>query len=285
MLNYWNLNTLKARIASRTGRSRFEAASPDEPEVQQYRRYLLDATGATERSRRQVVVLGMTPELRRMAAAVGCRLVSVDSNHDAIRLFRDWMPDDKQGNEEIICCDWSDLPEHLHSDIAAVLGDGVFGNVLTVAGHTALLQALGRVLRRDGVLIVRQAMIPEAFCMEEHEASHLLESFRAAKISAPDFGMGMRLWGSFGRAYNARTQLLDNGIVFARYRDWLERGKLTVYEYDILMRYYYGGKNMLLPQRDWEALLTGAGFSHVCKPLSGRKWYEYYPIYACRRKM
>lgn len=274
---HWNRPTLEARIADAARRQRHEAGSPNSEEITRYRELLLDGPRP-----RRVIVLGMTPELRGMALTAVDRVIALERSPDAIALYRDWVPAADRRREWILQAEWFDLDRLLREPVDVVLGDGVFGNVLTMEGHRRLLAVLRAVLGPDGRIVLRQALVPRGFDPEARTAERQIEAFRAGRLSAAEFGFGMRLWGCYAEAYDPARGLLDNRVVFARYADWRDAGRLTDEEWSAIQRYYYGGRNMILSQEDWEALLTESGLVFAARPLTGRAWYDYYPVYACR---
>lgn len=274
---HWNRPTLEARIADAARRQRHEAGSPNPEEIACYRERLLDGPRP-----RRVIVLGMTPELRVMALTAADRVITLEQSSDAIALYRDWTPEADRRRESILQADWFDLDRLLVRPVDAVLGDGVFGNILTIDGHRRLLAVLRSVLGSGGRIVLRQALVPRGFDPEVNSGERQIEAFRTGRLSAAEFGFGMRLWGCYAEAYDSARGLLDNRVVFARYADWRANGRLTDEEWNAIQRYYYGGRNMILPQDDWESLLGECGLEFSVRPLTGRAWYAYYPVYACR---
>lgn len=280
-LGHWDLETLKARIASSNEKTRHEAGSPNQQEADHYRTLLASSLGTPAKRDQRALVLGMTPELRSIALKTGARVISVDNNLAAIELYRDWVPEHDRCNEEIIRSDWLKMDRSVTAPVNVVLGDGIFGNILSLHDHVRLLCILKNLLRPGGAIIVRQALIPQDFPLVDHNAYVLLAKFRDGLVTEAEFGFGMRLWGRFNQAYHRDTFLLDNHVVFTTYREWLAQQRLTQTEFDLIGRYYYKGLNMILPQADWESLLRKVGLSFEMRPLTGRSWYAYYPIYTC----
>lgn len=274
--NNWDRLTLETRIADAARRQRHEAGSPNPEEIARYRALLPEGPRL-----KRAVVLGMTPELRAMALAAADQVVSFDRSSEAIALYREWIPVVDRRREWILQANWFDLDRLLARPVDAVLGDGIFGNILTLDGHRRLLSALPAVLEPHGRIILRHALVPRGFDWEANSAERQIERFRAGRLSAAEFGFGMRLWGCSTEAYDPARGLLDNSIVFARYADWRAEGRLTEQEWNAVQRYYYAGRNMLLLQDDWESLLNGCGLDFSMSPLEGRAWYAYYPVYAC----
>jgi hypothetical protein len=276
----WNEGAYRSRIADDGKLQRFEGCSPNVEEIGQYRGYALSAvTGSCSL---RALVLGMTPELRCMAADAGFELISADSNPDAIAVFRDWLQEPARSREMIIQDDWAALGKHIPGGVDVILGDGIFGNVLSLDGHYALLKVFSNLLNPGGAIILRQVSIPRNFPMRQYDAGMLLEKYRAGQLSDAEFGAAMRLWGMSRLAYDPDTCLLDNKIVFEHLDSMAQSGSVTAAELAVVRRCYFSGRNMILPQDAWEQILTASGLEFQVQPLTGRDWYRYYQVYCCR---
>jgi hypothetical protein len=277
MTAHWDRVTLESRISDTAGRRRHAGGSPDENEIAAYATALSGAAG-----RGTALVLGMTPELRRLALSRFRRVFSVDNNPEAILLYRDWVDATERAREVIVESDWRDLTPPASVDIDAVLGDGVFGNLPDIGGHRALLGTIGQLLAPAGRFVTRHALIPEGFDARSCRAESLIEQFRAGRLDEAEFGFGMRIVGHYHDCYDRVSFLLDNQAVFARCEDAYRAGRLTAQEIGAIRRYSYGGRNCLLPQSLWEELLRECGFDFRVVPCTGKAWYAYYPVYDCR---
>jgi len=278
----WDIETCKTRIADPDAMIRFEAGSPNPEEVDCYRKLLLKRIPLQTSKRSRVLILGMTPELRRMALEIGAKITSVDRSADAIAVYSDWIQAEYRSNEQIICSEWLQFEHLMNGYSDAILGDGVFPNVLSINEHHELLTSLKHIIHHESILIFRQVIIPYYFDLEENSAPHLLNRFRAGSLSEAEFGFGMRFWGCFDEAYDPESFLLNNRIIYDRYLKWLKQERLSQAEFDCIYRYYFDGMNMILPQKAWEEILRNTGFSFECHTLKGNSWYEYYPIYSCQ---
>jgi hypothetical protein len=277
----WGEKVYRSRIKNAGQFQRFEAASPDAEEIGQYRDYSLAITRDNSHSRPRALVLGMTPELRCMAAEAGFELISADRNPDAIAIYQNWLQEPARSQEKIIRCDWTVLGGQISGGIDVVLGDGVFGNILSLEGHHDLLKELISLMNPGGRIILRQALRPRCFPVEDYEAMVLLERYRSGQLSDAEFGLAMRLWGMSRLAYNPDTCLLDNKIVYDHYEYLRQSRVITPAELEVIRRYYFGGNNMILPQDSWEETLGSAGLDFEVQPLTGKDWYTYYPVYCC----
>lgn len=277
MKDEWTTNALVSRIKDLGKRQRFEAGSPNETEIAAY---ALDLP--TTSSMETAVILGMTPELRLLAANRFHKVICIDRSSRAIDLYRDWAPKENREREEIIHSDWLDLPKLLKTPVAAILGDGVFGNLLTVDEHLSMLDCVRSALSPHGRFITRNAMIPAGFVPDENDRKNLVKQFRGGVLDDTEFGFGMRLLGHFHCCYDTKTYLLDNKKLFSECEEDLREGKLTEQEHALIRRYYFEGKNCIVPQERWERSLTECGFEFSIHSCRGRAWYQYYKVYSCR---
>lgn len=276
MTGSWTSEALRARISDHARRTRYAGGSPDDVELGAYADALTDVPSSV------AVVLGMTPELRALAASVFKRVIAIDISEDAIELYRDWLsPHDRRG-EQIIHGDWLDIGTHVDGPFDAVLGDGVFGNLPDVAAHRRLLDRIAASLRGGGVLVVRQAVVPSDYRPARDAADALLGRHRRGELDADEFGFGMRLLGHRTCCYDEEQYLLENRRLFEEVAAQAARGELSPEEHAAIRRYHFDGPNCVLPEAVWEELLGAAGYTFRRSVLAGRDWYRYYPVYCCR---
>lgn len=279
--SYWDKSTILSRIADSENRIRYEAGSPNQTEVELYYHSIMSGSASNAVSKKRVLVLGMTPEIRYMALSKEFTVISIDHNLDVIDMYKDWVPDEYKKNEKIIHGSWWDIEKYLTEPVDVVLGDGVFGNILSVGKHCELLRILKAVLADNGIMIFRKALLPDGFDTNAYEADALIHKYRSGVLSDAEFGFSMRLWGNYKNAYNPQTFILENGITFQRYQAWAKEGILSEAEYACIGHYYFEGLNMILPQFIWEEILSSSGCSFKHFQLKGKDWYAYYPIYRC----
>lgn len=99
----------------------------------------------------QAVLLGVTPEIAAMHWPVGTRLLAVDRCQ---AMIADVWQAPALAHAEVQCGDWLDLPLPDRSQDLAV-GDGCFTLLPYPDGYSALFGSLRRVLRGDGLLVMR----------------------------------------------------------------------------------------------------------------------------------
>lgn len=276
MKNYWTKKTFLSRINDPARHERYAAGSPDSCEIGLYKLALSEAENFDTS-----VVLGMTPELRNLAATCFNNIITIDENEEAIELFRDWLSRDSKKKENIINGSWFDLEQHITKPVDAVLGDGVFGNLPNLACHQELLSIIARLLHDKGRFVTRKALIPKHFNSAKHDFETLLQRFRCGEIDDAEFGFGMRLVGHYSNCYNQSNYILDNAKIFANCEAAYRDGLLKKDEIEAINRYYFSGKNCILPQEVWEDILTQEGFDFRIHQSKGKSWYEYYIIYEC----
>jgi len=276
----WNLKAFQSRISNSKKRERFPAGSPNAEEIQTYRSHIFDHFQGNLKGK-QALVLGLTPELRSMLHYLGTSVICIDNNPDAIALFRDWLPKDIEVTENILEGSWSDLSNLLQSSVDIIVGDGVFGNMLSLDLHFKLLTEIKSVMNPQGICVFRKIMIPQNFSLDKHQADLLIEQYNQGVIDESEFGFGMRIFGLKEQVFDPETFLLDNRKSFDIFEKMYRNKILSTSAMSAIQRYYFNGLNLITPQSLWEELLKQVGFDFVSVPLQGKQWYEYYPIYRC----
>jgi len=163
------------------------------------------------------------------------------------------------------------------------MGDGIFGNILSLEKHIELLEVLKRLLSKDRVMVFRKILVPEDFDEKAYDAQSLISKYRSGRLTDNEFGFSMRLWGNYTDSYNTSTYLLDNSITFKLYKEWVKKNILSESEYACIARFYFNGFNLIPPAFKWEELLRSVGLKFECHHLKGKDWYYYYPIYKAYR--
>ena len=134
LFNQWDDISLTTRIKDKDSRQRFEAGCPNKKEIDAYAAAL-----PKDCSKQTAVVLGMTPELRLLAAKLFQKVLTIDYNSKAIETYTGWLPSQYCQKETIINGDWLDLRKILPCPVYAIMGDGIFGNLQNVEQHRILL--------------------------------------------------------------------------------------------------------------------------------------------------
>lgn len=276
LLNRWDSVSLLARIKDKDARQRFEAGCPNKVEIEAYAAAL-----PCNCSQQTTVVLGITPELRLLAAKSFKKVLTIDYSRQSIETYTDWLTSSYRQKETIINGNWLNLQEHLPGPVFVIMGDGIFGNLQDVEQHRILLSNIASSLFPGGSFITRMAFIPEGFEPDEHTAEKLINRFRNGEINEAEFGFDMRILGHYKFCYDKNKYILDNAKLFKECDDFLRCGKISKEELSLIRRYYFTGKNCIISQGLWEALLQQHNFSFTIQPCFGRTWYKYYMVYKC----
>ena len=190
---------VQSRIQDPNLHIRYAAGSPNKKEVTCYAHYLPENCEIG-------VVMGMTPELRNMAAKHCELLISVDVNEASIEIYQNWLKHELRSKEKIIHGDWFELQRILPEKPAFVIGDGVFGNVIPINNYVKLLSSIRSVLAKNGCFVTRQSLMPvEAALPGNKLRDELLESFRLGTIDEAEIGLTMRLQGYTNEAYDSKS--------------------------------------------------------------------------------
>lgn len=278
----WSAATVASRIEDASKHRRFEGGSPNPEEVAAYARHFPNPELCGQST---AVILGMTPELRRLAAENFARVVSIDRGKAAIDAYGDWLPTELAARETIYSADWSQLRYidwSVLPPVRAVLGDGIFGNLLSIQAHRDLLLGLCT-LFPHAILVIRKALALEAGASDAGVLDALRAAFRAEQIDAAEFGFSVRLQGFLNSHYDANSALLDNASLFRECDRLTTEGFFDPSEAAAIAHYRFEGRNCLLTAERWEALLTELSLSFVKTQLLGKRWYAYYPLYQIGR--
>lgn len=273
----WDAPTVRARIEDAGTRTRYAAASPSGPELDVYARVL---EGLAPPAR--VLVLGMTPELRRLALERGHTVIAVDRSAASIDAYRDWMPRSMRRRESVVERDWSELDTVVTQPVDVVLGDGVFANLPDVRAQEDLLAQIAAV-SAGGRLVLRKALLPRGLDPAEVAAPRLVEAYRAGRLDDAEFSLGLRVYGYLAEAYDGTTATLDGMRVYDAVERDRRAGRLTGEEFALAQRCVFRGRNTLPGQDAWEALLRRSGWHFECRVVGPKLWHGFYPMYVCRR--
>jgi SAM-dependent methyltransferase len=134
----------------------------------------------------KALMLGVTPQIATMSWPEGTDLLAVDRSAEMVRLV--W-PGDIAGRRKAECADWLQLPVR-DASVDVIVGDGSFNCVELdyPEGFSLLAQSARRVLKRDGIMVMRFYARPEAG--ESPEA--VLQDLTARRIETFD-GFRLRL--------------------------------------------------------------------------------------------
>jgi SAM-dependent methyltransferase len=122
------------------------------------------------------LLCGVTPEIANMDWPDATYLLAVEKSEEMISIV--WPGHDDQWRRAEIG-DWLHLPLP-DKALDVIIGDGCFVFMNYPDGYRALAASLHRVLKDDGIIIMRFFVQPE----EREEPQHVLEELRAGRIGS-----------------------------------------------------------------------------------------------------
>lgn len=278
----WDVNDFEQRTGGGANMVGFEPGTPDDREVATYKHYV-ETAPAVAAGNRDALVMGMTVRVRQAMHEIGMSVTCMDISEGAVSYLRNAVPEPYASRETVLNDDWMNLPGALPAPVAAIVGDGVFSNVLSLAQQNVLLGRLRETLVPGGALVTRNFVMSPDFPFAAFDPDRLLARYRAGELRDGEFAHGFRIFGFWDKAFDRETLLLDNKIIFEEIDNWHDDGRLTEAEYRIVRQQYFGGLTIMPSQADWEEMLRRNGFSFEMTTLDGRLWYQYGPFYRCVR--
>lgn len=275
----WGMDMLKKRIS---GEDNLEGYPPAAPLHEEAVYQLLMRNGLEQSGGNSIFVMGMTVAVRRAANEVSNNVLAIDVNNDAIDLLGPAI--DKKYNEKILAKNWFDLPDFLEDKADVIAGDGIFCTMGSTSDSIKLLGCLRSILAEHGAMVLRVMVVPENFTIEGMAFNDILADYRSGKLDAPEFGFAMRLWGFLDESYEKNSYMLDCGVAFSKCKKMVATGEMLQDELDVMNRTYYIGKNYVPPINVWEHMLEDAGFKFEKTTLEGKHWFQYFPLYYCRKE-
>lgn len=270
----WTRETYQARIENVDARRRHAAGSPSDEEIGMFHAACegADLSGTA-------LVLGMTPELRVLAAKHFRRVLSVDASQTAIDLFAAWLPAELRAKETIIHGQWSDLDRWLQGPVSIVLGDGILGNLTNFETAAQILKVLNKVMSPGARCVMRNVIVMERLEIDRFRFLSLQNDFRSGLIDAAEFGFSARMLGFFDVAYDHSTEVLDSARAYTELDAMQRAGTLSAAEVSAINRYRFMGSNYFPLEASWTQLLLATGFGQATTmPLRGKLWHAFYPV-------
>jgi len=228
----------------------------------------------------QVLVLGVTPELRQIALNNGCWVVSVDISSDMIKAMRDLVDCQDRERDKIIQGNWLTVPFE-DNTFDLVLGDASFVNLSSFGDAEKLLLKLNRVLKLDGHLLLHELVyLPD----KKKTFEQIAADYRAGKTKWPDFYVEMRFLAFFDDFYNPKTKIFPMAEVFREIEKKFKAGEITEQEFQGLKTLDTKVNNLLFLREEFEGLLN-RDFS-VIAVKSGEEfnYCQYFPAFLAKAK-
>ena len=191
----------------------------------------------------EALLLGVTPEIVGCRWPRGTHLTAVDSSRSMINAF--WPAPGAPAACRAICADWRNMPLRSRT-IHLVLGDGCNAALPFPDGVGAMVCEVARVLRPEGLFLLRAFVRPEP--AETVEA--VVRDLAAGRIGSvhalkwrlfaalcEDVKIGVRL----GDVWDVWNGIRDIATVYSPKRGWsaAEIGTIEIYRGDMETRFYF----------------------------------------------
>ena len=277
---YWNADMFKQRVEGAGKLIGFPPAAPIF-EMELYQELLEKGIKEKKSSDPTILVMGMTVAVRQVAHSLSRRVTCIDISQGAIEVLGPAIPSEQ--NEKLLYKNWFELPSVLNQPLPDVIvGDGIFCTMQSITESRKLLQHIKNTVSYDGAVVLRVMLYPEEFKQNPLSSSEILRRYRTGAFDAEEFRFAMRLWGFTDVAYDDTEKMLNCGVAFEACKKMVSTGDMSDIEYEEMNKTYYTGKNFVPTQKEWEILLTEQGFQFEVRFLTGKHWFQYFPLYYLR---
>jgi SAM-dependent methyltransferase len=214
--------------------------TPDDIEV--FERFAACTTRKAGREL-EALLLGVTPEIVSCNWPQGTHLTAVDSSRSMINAF--WPAPGARAACRAICADWRKMPLRSRT-IDLVLGDGCNAALPFTDGVSEMIREVARVLRPEGLFLLRSFVRPEpAETVEDVTRDlaagrigsvHVLK-WRLFAALCEDIEIGVRL----GDVWDVWNGIRDIAAPYSPTPGWsaAEIGTIEIYRGDIETRFYF----------------------------------------------
>lgn len=182
-------------------------ASPLVEEVGVFNKFLQKINKNKLSKNKKALVLGVTPEMRQLAFKYSYKLVSVDIDKNMIKAMKKFVK--KRGKERIINDNWLNLKKYFSDSVFdMILADGSFNN-LAFDDYARLFKILHKLLKNDGVFVIRHFIIAEKNSLKP------INYFCRKKVFWKEKLLGMLLGvEQIGKWMNYKERYLNLGIFY-----------------------------------------------------------------------
>jgi hypothetical protein len=148
-----------------------------------------------------MLILGATPEFRDMALKYGMKSICSEIEKPIWEAMKYFMKE--RGDEELIHCDWLELPEDRKYDL--IIGDGPL-NMLSKEQGDPFFESIARVTKDNGLHVQRIITFNENLRQEDFEKA--MNEYRKNGFGINLYGYTVLISNSIGEAeYPHLTQL------------------------------------------------------------------------------
>jgi len=245
-----------------------EPIRPSESELHFYESFVTKISGLENP---EMLILGATPELRDMGIKYGMKPVCADIEKPIWETMKHFMKE--QGEEELILCDWLELPEDRKFDL--ILGDGPF-NMLAEEKGDPFFESVAKVTKDDGLIVQRIITFNDKLTLEDFKRA--VRDFRGNHSELSLYANTVFLANSIGKStYPHLTQLEIFEQVLSKY--------LTKDELDEVIPNLLPIKINLPSRTDLKAMLEKHFVLEQVRESKGPGYWDTTAQYVARKKL
>jgi SAM-dependent methyltransferase len=213
----------------------------------------------------QVLVLGATPELADFALEHQCFVYRVDNNPTMFAAAKARETVSERSNEIIIHSDWLNMDRLDDGQIDFVMGDASLNNV-PAEKMIPVLTELKRVTHSGSILSLKQIVLTDEV-IPHYDFGKVVASYRSGLLTEEEFYLILRFHSFQNEAYDAKSHVLDAGIVFEAIHREYSKSRLTDEEHTIFSRRRGALKHTVYRKFEQIKLLNEfLGEAHVAYP-------------------
>lgn len=234
----------------------------------------------TQKSAGNVLVLGVTPELRDAALENGLTVYSVDFDPKIITAFKPLVRHQNSQKDRVIEGNWLDM-YYPAGFFSLVMGDASFANLSSKKETEKLAALLATTLKPGGYLVLRSWVSPK----RKKSVTELTGLYRAKKRQFGEFFMDMRAVAYFENVYSKDTYQYDGKKTFDLFDEEYGRGNLTEAEHQRLMKYRTDIFNLVYPETEFVTLIEMHGFTLIEQYSDpAYSWTDYLKMFVFQKK-
>ena len=230
----------------------------------------------------RAIILGATPELADIALTAGCQVTRIDSSPAMFAAARKRQTVKDRRRETLLVGNWLHMGGIGDGEADIVLGDSSLNNV-PHRDMARLLAELSRITRCDGMLVLRQIVLPDA-PRPDFEFSAAVHAFRGATITDNEFHRILRFYSFNVGAYDTATRILDGRRVFAEIGQRHAEGALSDTEFEFLMGRYSEVRHTIYHHAEQQHLLESLGSCEAVSPEPAGAAHGLFMVFVIHRR-
>ncbi|MBI4453007.1 class I SAM-dependent methyltransferase [Candidatus Woesearchaeota archaeon] len=255
---------------------------PTQAELKFYGKYLAEVKKISKR--RNMLILGATPELRDIALDNGFNCCSVELNKDVAEKLSEIMKNKNNPRDKVIIGDWLEMDKksEFFNLFDIVLGDAPFINLATTEDNEKLAEILSKVIAKGGYFVTRQVVWTDTFKPKEKHG--LIKAFRNKEICWQDLFMELRFWTYKQECFNNKTYQYDAKKNFELINADFKEGLLNKEEYELIIKFRNNIINTIYPEKEFVSLLENNNFKCVTEFIDKKfKYCSYLKMFVFKK--